>query len=160
MARIMQKSEAVLPSRGYRNNSGNSLSPGHVQAHTSFASLPRIGDRNTIQPMKSVFAALLLVFQLQPLLGTAACLGFSAQAAQQGCEMPEHGVTPHSTVAQTGSPAQSCELASMCASSPLAIPGLNGTGESLVPLHEGAAIPRALTQIGVSSAPPFHPPKV
>lgn len=110
--------------------------------------------------MKSVFAALLLLVQLQPLVGTAACLGLSAQATQQDCPMPEHGVTPHSTVAQTGSPAQSCELASICASSPLAIPSLTGTLESLVPLQTGAAIPRALTPFGIFSALPFHPPKV
>jgi hypothetical protein len=116
--------------------------------------------RNSIPPMKVWFAALLLFFQLQPVLGTAACLGLSKQGPQQECQMPEHGAAPHSTVAQTGSSTTSnCALASVCAPTPLAIISLPENIGSVTALHSEAPRIVSATLSGISSAPPFHPPR-
>ena len=116
--------------------------------------------RNSIPTMKAWFAALLLFFQLQPVLGTVACLGFSKQGGQQECQMPEHGAVPHSTVAQTGSStAPNCALASVCAPTPLAIASLPDSLESVTALHSEAPRISAATLASIFSAPPFHPPK-
>lgn len=109
--------------------------------------------------MKALFAALLLFLQLQPVIGTAACLGLSNRTSQQDCEMPEHGAVPYSTLGQTDSPAQSCELAMLCAPSPLAVPSLGGGLESVVPLPAEAGITTSIIPLGTSSTPPFHPPR-
>ncbi len=109
--------------------------------------------------MKALFAALLLLFQLQPIVGTAACLGLSGRGSQQDCEMPEHGAVPYRTLAQTDSPAQSCELATLCAPTPLAIPSLGGGLESVLSLHAEAGTTASTIPPGTSSTPPFHPPR-
>jgi hypothetical protein len=108
--------------------------------------------------MKAVLAALLLLSQLQPLLGTAICMGFSS-AAQHECQMPEHGAVPYGTVSEPGSPPQSCEQASVCAPSPLAVPSLGTSLESVVPVRIGAVIIALAILFGTSSTPPFHPPR-
>jgi hypothetical protein len=109
--------------------------------------------------MKAVLAALLLLFQLQPVFGTAICLGFSQPASAPECEMPEHGAMPRSTVAQTESPAPNCALASVCAPSPLAIVGLPDNLESAVAFYSESPVMAAPALFGISSAPPFHPPR-
>jgi hypothetical protein len=109
--------------------------------------------------MKVVLATLLLVFQLQPVLGTAVCMGFSTPATPRECEMPEHGAMPHSTVGQAESPAPNCALASVCAPSPLAVVSLPENLQSVVALHSDPPILAAATLFGISSAPPFHPPR-
>jgi hypothetical protein len=73
--------------------------------------------------------------------------------------MPEHGALPYGTVNQSGSPAPSCALASVCAPTPLAIVSLAENLESIIPLHAAATIMAAATLSGISSAPPFHPPR-
>jgi hypothetical protein len=60
--------------------------------------------------MKAAFAALLLLFQLQPVLGSVACLGLPARATQQDCKMPDHGQPPATSIAVSGVAAQSCPL--------------------------------------------------
>lgn len=114
---------------------------------------------NSVPDMKSILAALVLVLQLQPLFGTAACLGLSDRARQAECQMPEHGAMPYSTVAQTEAPAPNCALASVCAPSPLAIVSLPENLESVVALHSALPLMMATTLFGVSSGPPFHPPR-
>ncbi len=109
--------------------------------------------------MKPLLAAALLLFQLQPLVGTVACLGLSDRAGQPECEMPDHGAMPHTTVAQTESPGPNCTLASVCAPSPLAIVSLPENLESVVALHSEPPRMAATTLLGISSAPPFHPPR-
>jgi hypothetical protein len=109
--------------------------------------------------MKAVLAALLLLFQLQPVFGTAICLGFSEPASAPECEMPEHGAMPHSTVAKTESPAPNCALASVCAPSPLAIVGLSQGLESVIALNSEPPIMGTVPLFGIASAPPFHPPR-
>ncbi|MEP7227152.1 MAG: hypothetical protein ABI785_07310 [Gemmatimonadales bacterium] len=110
--------------------------------------------------MRPLLAALLLVFQLQPLLGTAACLGLIKQPTQASCEMPEHGIVPSQSL--TG-PAplstQSCAIASLCAPAPLAVPSFAGLLETTLLLHNALGIAGTTLPLDVSSAPPFHPPK-
>jgi hypothetical protein len=109
--------------------------------------------------MKAILAALVLLLQLQPLLGTVACLGLSDRASQAECQMPEHGATPYSTVAQTEAPVPNCALASVCAPSPLAVVSLPENLESVIALHSEPPRMVATTPLGISSAPPFHPPR-
>ena len=109
--------------------------------------------------MKSIVAALLLLLQLQPLFGTLACMGLSDRARQAECQMPEHGPMPASTLAQTESPAPNCALASVCAPSPLTIVSLPENFESTVALYSEPPVMAATALFGISSAPPFHPPR-
>jgi hypothetical protein len=109
--------------------------------------------------MKAVFAALLLFFQLQPVLGTVACLGLSKQGPQQECQMPEHGAVPHSTVAAPNSATPNCTLAPVCAPSPLAIVTLPQNLESLIAFYSEPPMLGTATLFGISSAPPFYPPR-
>jgi len=109
--------------------------------------------------MKAVLAVLLLLVQLQPVLGTVACFGLSERAALQECRMPEHGQAPTSHVAASGSAAGSCELATLCMPAPLAIPGFSNRLETAVPLSEAQASLAATSHRDISPAPPFHPPR-
>lgn len=111
--------------------------------------------------MKSLLAALLLVIQLQPVLGSVACLGRIKQPAQAQCEMPEHGAIPSQTLSESTLPStQSCLAASLCAPAPLAIPSFAGLTVSNLLLQTAPAIAGLTTPSDVSSAPPFHPPKI
>jgi hypothetical protein len=110
--------------------------------------------------MKSVFAALLLTLQLQPLLGTAACLGLVKQPAQSECEMPEHGTVPGQSLSESAPiPTQSCAVASFCVPAPLAVPGLAGVLEITVVLHTTPAIVSLRQPVDASPAGLFHPPR-
>jgi hypothetical protein len=109
--------------------------------------------------MKAVLAAFLLLFQLQPLWGTVACLGLAEPVAQQECRMPEHGQAPTTTLAASGAAAQSCEMATICTPAPLAIPGFFTRLETSVPLLGDAGLLAATLPLGISPAPPFHPPR-
>jgi hypothetical protein len=109
--------------------------------------------------MKVGLAALLLLFQLQPVLGTVACLGLSERATQQECRMPEHGQAPATALTASDLASQSCELAAICTPAPLAVPGFFGSLETAVPLLEAAGPLAATLPLGISPAPPFHPPR-
>jgi hypothetical protein len=110
--------------------------------------------------MRPLFAALLLLLQLQPVLGAGVCLGLVQQPTQASCETPEHGTVPshHYSESVPASP-QSCVIASFCAPAPLAIPGF-------ARLLEATLVPTAALAISghgqppdAYTAPPFHPPK-
>jgi len=109
--------------------------------------------------MKAVLAAFLLLVQLQPLAGTALCLGFSDRASQTECEMPEHGAVPDSALAQSESALPTCALASVCSPSPLAVPSLTEDAVTTTALLPEVAITRTTALVSIFSAPPFHPPK-
>ena len=111
--------------------------------------------------MKSLVATLLLLFQLQPLAGSVACLLSPERAGGQECEMtkPEQRTAPVSSVLQAGDPGQGCALALACATSAPAVPSLSGGQESIVPAHSATAVAVPVTLTGVASAPPFHPPR-
>jgi hypothetical protein len=114
---------------------------------------------DSVPIMKAVFAAFLLLFQLQPVLGTVACLGLPARATQQECEMPEHGQPQTTSITPPGAAAESCPLATICTPAPLAIPELSNQLETAVPPHDGATTLAATRLYGTSPAPPFHPPR-
>ncbi len=120
---------------------------------------PRFSMEISVPAMKVVIAALLLMFQLQPLLGTAACLGLTEREAQQQCRMPEHGTAPGATLASSGSAAQGCGLASICLPAPLAIPSFATQLEAAVSLFDGTGLQAVSLLPGVSASPPFHPPR-
>jgi hypothetical protein len=109
--------------------------------------------------MKSLVATLLLLFQLQPLLGSAACLISSERPSKLECEMPEQHATPAGSVLQSGSPSQGCALAFACATSALTVPTFSEGQESSIPLDSVLPSSIALTLTSVVSAPPFHPPR-
>ncbi len=108
--------------------------------------------------MKILAASLLLLFQLQPVLGSAVCLLSSDRPSNEECEMPDQHIAQGSLL-ESGAPTQGCALASACAASALAVPGLAEGQESIIPLHSAAATPAAATLNGIASAPPFHPPR-
>ena len=110
--------------------------------------------------MRPLLAVLLLVLQLQPVLGAAVCLGLVQQPTQASCEMPDHGSAPfhHYSESMPESP-QNCAIASFCGPAPLAIPGF-------ADLLETTLVPTATLPISghgrppdVYTARPFHPPK-
>jgi hypothetical protein len=111
--------------------------------------------------MRSLFAALLLLFQLQPVLGAAACLGLVQQPARADCEMPEHGTVPYQQhySESVPVPSESCAIASFCVPAPLAIPGFSGLMETAVVLHAVRSMSGPSRPLHGYSAPPFHPPK-
>lgn len=109
--------------------------------------------------MKTALATLLLLFQLQPLIGSAACVLFSDQPTEQTCEMPEQRPGTPASVLQSGSASQGCALGFVCARSTIAAPSFTSGEESTIPLHLAAAPSPAGTLTDIASAPPFHPPK-
>jgi hypothetical protein len=109
--------------------------------------------------MKTVLATLLLLTQLQPLLGTAACLGLADRRSQEECQMPEHGAMPQGSSAQAPSPVPNCALSQACAPSPLAVVILPEKLENISALHSESPTLTVATLSSVSSAPPFHPPR-
>lgn len=123
--------------------------------------MPLLGRlaKNSVPAMKGLLATLLLLFQLQPIVGTAACLTFSDRAAATECEMPDDEAMPYGSLVQAGSPTPMCALASICAASSLAIPSVPEGNETVVPHHSTALLAVALTFTDVASPPPFHPPK-
>ena len=109
--------------------------------------------------MKPLLATLLLLFQLQPLAGSVACLFAPDRADKQECEMPEQPAAPAASVLESASAGQGCGLALVCARSALAVPSFSEGQESVAPLHS-AGVPRCVvTLTGVVSSPPFHPPR-
>ena len=111
--------------------------------------------------MKSGFAALLLLMQLQPVIGVAACLGLVQQRTTSECEMPEHGTMPSQDVSESAPPqSQSCALAVICTPAPLAIPCLPGQVETKIPVQAAVALVGQDAPVDVFSPPPFHPPRV
>jgi hypothetical protein len=115
--------------------------------------------RDSVPRMKSVLASLLLLVQLQPVLGTVACFGLSERAALQECRMAEHGHAPTSGFTAAGATTHSCELATLCMPAPLAIPGFSSGLETAIVLHETAVSLTAPSPRDISPAPPFHPPR-
>jgi len=116
---------------------------------------------SSVRSMRSAFAALLLLLQLQPVLGTAVCLGLMQQPNQAQCEMPEHGAVPSQSLSESAPiPIPNCALASVCVPAPLALPDFaNPPGKATV-LGTAPAIAGLDLPLDVSSAPPFPPPRV
>jgi hypothetical protein len=110
--------------------------------------------------MRAIVAAILLLLQLQPLLGAGACVSLGRASAQRECTMPEHGSDPGSSVGEP-SPhtTQSCALASVCAPAPLAIPVIGSQMVRRATFTTNASIAPTTWPVEVATAPPFHPPR-
>lgn len=109
--------------------------------------------------MKSLAAAILLLFQLQPVLGTVVCLGFVEKPAEE-CTMPE----PESMPAENASapmqmPPPNCALVAVCAPAPLAIPAFAAQLVQTVLFLATPAITAGHLPTDFSSAPPLPPPR-
>ena len=110
--------------------------------------------------MRSLFAALLLLFQFQPVFGTAACLLAAKPAAEEECEMPEPRTSPAMTIlAAEALTAHSCAFAWACASAVLAVPSIAAAAEYVELPSTEVASTRSSRLHDASPAPPFHPPK-
>lgn len=109
--------------------------------------------------MKAVFAALLLLSQLQPVLGAVACLGLADRPTPQECPMAEHGAAPASSIAGPDPAAHRCTFAAICSPASFAIPSLAKDLSSAVPLHPDTQIVGAASLHGILLTPPFHPPR-
>jgi hypothetical protein len=110
--------------------------------------------------MRSLFAALLLLFQLQPVLGAVACLGLVQRPDQANCEMAEHGTLPWQHFSESVPvPPQNCAIASFCSPVPLAIPGFSDLLETTIVWTASLPITGPGQHLDFYSAPPFHPPK-
>lgn len=110
--------------------------------------------------MRSLFAALLLMFQLQPMLGAVACLGLVQQPTQANCDMPDYGTVPSQHYSESVPvPSQGCAIASFCTPAPLAVPGFSNLLETAIVLLAPSSITGRSQPLDVYSAPPFHPPK-
>jgi hypothetical protein len=115
--------------------------------------------RSSVPSMKSLCAAILLLFQMQPLVGTAACLGL-VNKPQQDCEMPEHeAMPPRGVEAQVPMTPASCPLATVCAPAPLAIPALPQQLVRFAALDAAPAIIFPDAPPELASAPPLPPPR-
>src|SRR5918995_3847821 len=109
--------------------------------------------------MKSAFAALLLLLQLQPVLGAVACLGLIQPQAKTECEMAEHGTIPFRTVSESVPlSSQNCVLASVCTPASLAIPCLPSQEESTVQLHAALTLGGVNVPVDVFSSRTVDPP--
>ena len=73
--------------------------------------------------------------------------------------MPEDGAMASSTLAHCESPAPNCALGSVCAPSPLAVVSPPERLKSVIALRSESPILAAAPLFGISSAPPFHPPR-
>jgi hypothetical protein len=111
--------------------------------------------------MRSLLAALLLLFQLQPMLGTAACLGLARKQGQEDCTMPERGRAPSHTIsAAAPASSQSCAMATVCAPAPLAVPAMANQVVRAVPLRSTLPIAGNTFPADIALAPPLPPPRV
>jgi len=109
--------------------------------------------------MRALVASLMLLFQLQPLLGSAACLGLFDPQTRQGCEMPGHRRAPLSDITLQGATtAQGCHLAAICGPASLAIPVVpRGLESAAPPLHRVGVLAVDLPH-DISLSPPARPP--
>jgi hypothetical protein len=74
--------------------------------------------------------------------------------------MPEHGKVSTTQITVPGAIPPNCQLALICAPPPPAIPALSKRFDVAVPPYEGATTLAATLPLGISPAPPFHPPRV
>ena len=113
----------------------------------------------SVQAMRALVAAFMLLFQLQPVLGSAACLGLFDRQTRPACEMPDHGRAPLSAVTVQGATtAQGCHLAAICGPASLAIPVVPlGLESATFPLHT-VGTPAVTLPHDISLSPPARPP--
>jgi hypothetical protein len=104
--------------------------------------------------------ALLLVLQLDPVIGAALCFE-REQAANSECSMPEGPTQPGSVVAPAGAQvAGGCAMAKLCAQPAPAIVQLRQAFQVLSIGHPVPARWNSLDAPPGVLTPPFHPPRV
>jgi hypothetical protein len=108
--------------------------------------------------MKALVATVMLLVQLQPLLGSVACLGVFGQQSKQECEMPDHAQPPGSSVIHPGGTSHSCQLSAICMPAPLAIPMVPVVLESAAFPPHRVVVPSLFLPHGISLPPPARPP--
>ncbi|HEX7335866.1 MAG TPA: hypothetical protein VF252_01560 [Gemmatimonadales bacterium] len=109
--------------------------------------------------MRGLLAVALLLFQLQPLVGSAACALFPDRPAERACEMPEQIPAAPASALQSATAGPGCALAFVCARSTIAAPSCPAGEQCTTSAAPAAATSPARTLSGVVSAPPFHPPR-
>jgi hypothetical protein len=109
--------------------------------------------------VRSIFAGLLLLFQLQPMLGAAACLALVQWPAEE-CTMPDHGNVPaENASAPAPIPSSGCPLAAICAPAAPAIPVGVELLVTTIPPRVAVAISGSRAPADISFAPPLPPPR-
>lgn len=114
--------------------------------------------RGLIFSMRLILA-LLLLLQLDPVVGAALCLQ-RERAASQECAMPERSDSDEPLVAPGGAQAKSgCAVAQFCAQPSPVVAQLNQDSNFTAVVHRSPASWDSLdAPLGVLT-PPFHPPK-
>ena len=104
--------------------------------------------------------ALLLVLQLDPVIGAALCLG-REQAANAECAMPERPIYSGSVVAAAGAQVPGgCAVAQLCAQPAPVIAQLGQVFQLVSVVHHAPARWDSLDAPPGVLTPPFHPPRV
>jgi hypothetical protein len=103
--------------------------------------------------------ALLLVLQLDPVIGAALC--FEREwAASAECAMPERPTHPASVVAPAGAQVPGCAVAQLCAQPAPVIAHLEQVFQLVSVVHRAPARWDSLDAPAGVLTPPFHPPRV
>lgn len=103
---------------------------------------------------------LLLVLQLDPVVGAALCLQ-REHAASEECPMPETPASAERALAPFGTPAEAgCIIAQLCVPTSPAVTGLAQVFPLVPLLYAPPARLDASTGPEGVATPPFHPPRV
>lgn len=110
-------------------------------------------------PMR-LLVALLLVLQLDPVIGAALCLQ-RQQAASEHCTMPDTPASAERSLAPLGTQSDSgCSVASLCLPPAPAIAQIAQDFPFAPPVYWAPAPLEGLTAPRGAFTPPFHPPRV
>ena len=104
--------------------------------------------------------ALLLILQLDPVIGAALCFE-RERAASAECTMPERPTHLGSVVAPAGAQVPGgCTVAQLCAQPAPVIPQLGHVFQLVSVVHRAPARWDSLDAPSGVPTPPFHPPRV
>jgi hypothetical protein len=104
--------------------------------------------------------ALLLLLQLDPVIGAALCLE-RQHAASEECAMPERSSPAERTLAPAGAqPDGGCSVAQLCAQPAPVIPQADPVFQIVSIVHRDVGRLDTLIIPRGSLTPPFHPPRV
>jgi hypothetical protein len=106
-----------------------------------------------------ILAALVLLVQLQPLVGSALCL-HDAEMVRDECSMPheERSASSKLTTPQSSVPG-GCPSMEFCASAAPAVPNVAEQFQLTAFVHGAPALMDSSLAPGEGPAPPFDPPK-
>ncbi len=104
--------------------------------------------------------ALLLLLQLDPVIGAALCLE-REHAASAECAMPERSGQDARTLAPAGAQVEGgCSVAQLCAQPAPLIAQVGETFQLVSVVHQGPAPLDVVSAPSGILSPPFHPPRV